>query len=56
MGEIRHLDVGCLWLQENEARGIIKLVKEPGETNSADFCTKHLGEEAMIRYLTRTGC
>ena len=45
VGKIRHLDVGCLWLQEKEAREILKLAKEPGETNPADIGTKHLTQE-----------
>ena len=44
VGKIRHLDVGCLWLQEKEAREQIRLAKEPGETNPADIGTKHLSE------------
>ena len=56
VGKIRHLDVGCLWLQEKEAREQIKLAKEPGETNPADIGTKHLSEEVMLRHLRKMSC
>ena len=56
VGKIRHLDVGCLWLQEKEAREQIRLAKEPGETNPADLGTKNLTEEVMLRHLARMSC
>ena len=56
VGKIRHLDVGCLWLQEKEAREQIRLAKEPGETNPADIGTKNLSEEVMLRHLARMSC
>ena len=56
VGKIRHLDVGCLWLQEKEAREQLRLAKEPGESNPADLGTKHLSEEVMVRHLTRMSC
>ena len=56
VGKIRHLDVGCLWLQEKEAREQIRLAKEPGETNPADLGTKNLTEEVMLRHLAKMSC
>ena len=56
VGKIRHLDVGCFWLREKEAREQIRLAKEPGETDPTDIGTKHLAEEVMIRHLHRMSC
>ena len=44
MGKMRHLNVGCLWLQEKEAREQLRLAKEPGETNR-----QTLGQSISVR-------
>ena len=40
--KVRHIDVNCLWLQEQFAKKMVPLAKIPGEINTADFMTKHL--------------
>ena len=42
LAKVRHIDVNCLWLQEQCAKKLVPLVKIPGEHNSADLMTKHL--------------
>ena len=42
LAKVRHIDVNCLWLQEQCAKKLVPLVKKPGEHNSADLMTKHL--------------
>ena len=51
--KIRHLDVGCLWFQEKEAREQLRLAKEPGETNLAD--QEPLGNTREVRHISPTG-
>jgi hypothetical protein len=41
-GKLRHVRVGCLWIQEKANSGELKFVKIPGELNPADAMTKHL--------------
>ena len=42
LAKVRHIDVNCLWLQEQCAKKMVPLVNIPGEHNSADLMTKHL--------------
>ena len=42
IAKVRHIDVNCLWLQEQRTKKIIALTKIPGEGNCADLTTKHL--------------
>ena len=42
LAKVRHIDVNCLWLQEQCAKRLVPLVKIPGEHNPADLMTKHL--------------
>ena len=56
VGKIRHLDAGCLWSQEKEAREQLRLAKEPCESNPADLGTQHLSEDVVLRHLSRMSC
>ena len=40
--KVRHIDVHCLWLQEQCAETLVPLVKIPGVHNIADLMTKYL--------------
>ena len=42
LAKLKHINVNCLWLQEQCAKTCVPLVKIPGEHNSADLMTKHL--------------
>lgn len=51
LGRIRHIEVRDLWLQQEVAKGVVKVVKVPGEENSADLMTKHLHMKEIRRRL-----
>ena len=51
IAKVRHIDVNCLWLQEQCAKKMVPLVKVPGETNTADLMTKHLANPMILRHL-----
>ena len=50
---MRHIDVNCLWLQEQCAKKIVPLVKIPGEVNLADLMTKHLAITMILRHMAK---
>ena len=52
VGKVRHLATGTLWLQEQELKKILELVKVPGATNVADIFTKCIGHVLMEKHLT----
>ncbi len=41
-GKLRHMKVGCLWIQEKQASGDPPYKKVPGITNLSDAMTKYL--------------
>ena len=47
---MRHLDIGVLWLQEQQLRRVVELTKVLGTSNPADLMTKHLGQESLNQY------
>ena len=53
VGKIRHLDVATLWLQEQEARKRMQMVKIKGSNNPADLFTKGLTEEVILSHLSK---
>ena len=50
VGRVRHLDVGSLWLQEQQLRNIIEMCKVHGLRNPGDLMTKHLTAERIECY------
>ena len=52
IAKVRHIDVNCLWLQEQCAKKIVPLNKIPGEISTADLMTKHLAINMIIRHMT----
>lgn len=40
--KLRHINVGLLWVQEENAQGIIEFKKVEGKVNPADLMTKHV--------------
>ena len=48
-GQIRHLEVSQLWLQDRVNRGDLEVEKVPGETNRADQLTKYKDALAIDR-------
>ena len=54
-GKLRHVKVGCLWVQELAASKEVLFRKVPGELNPADLCTKHLDAVARSRLMPLLG-
>ena len=51
-GKIRHLEAGCLWIQQAIASGkIAALVRAPGMLNEPDIFTKGVGRQDLQRHL-----
>ena len=49
LGQLRHLEIKCLWLQECVRRGKVVLSKVRGDVNPADVLAKpELGGHEMI--------
>jgi hypothetical protein len=53
IAKVRHIDVNCLWLQEQCAKKMVPLTKIPGEGNSADLMTKHLSIHMILRHMMK---
>ena len=51
LDKLRHIDVNILWIQEQEARDRIPLVKVCGKTNPADLMTKYVDGELIRSHL-----
>ena len=49
VGRVRHLDIGVLWLQEQQLRRIVELTKVLGVEKPADLTTKHLVQDLVIQ-------
>ena len=53
IAKVRHIDVNCLWLQEQCAKNIVPLTKIPGEDNTADLMTEHLVITTILRHMKK---
>ena len=51
LGKLRHIELSELWLQEQVARGRIKVFKIRGEDNFADSLTKHSNSDRIVQTL-----
>ena len=51
IGNVRHLAVGQLWVQERLRCGDFELYKVAGTANPADALTKHLARDVLDRHL-----
>ena len=51
LAKVRHLDVNCLWLQEQCSKNMVPLIKIPGEVETADLMTRHLGSPVIMRHV-----
>ena len=50
VGRVRHLDVGMLWLQEQQLKQIVATRKILGTDNPADMMTKALTRESINKH------
>ena len=55
LGKVRHIDVGILWIQQNQKDGEVEVQKVNGKMNPADVFTKHVPGEVMWRHLKSIG-
>ena len=53
IAKVHHIDVNCLWLQEQCAKTIVPLTKIPGEENTADLIAKHLAISTILRHMKK---
>ena len=51
VGKVRHLSTSTLWLQEQELKKLLEILKVPGADNVADIFTKYLGHALMEKHL-----
>ena len=47
LGKVRHIELAQLWLQDQVARGRVRIEKIRGEDNFADSLTKHASPERI---------
>lgn len=50
-GNLRHVRVGRLWIQERVENGELAMQKVPGEWDPADLLTKGLSQEKVERFV-----
>ena len=51
LGKMRHIEIRDLWLQKEVMKGLVKIVKIPGDENPADLMTKFLKVEIIDQRL-----
>ena len=51
LGEVRHIEVHQLWIQDKVASGEIEMVKVPGNENIADALTKNVESEKLMWHM-----
>ena len=51
IGKVRHMEVDVLWIQEQQARARLSLIKVDGSRNPADLMTNHFSRSAIIKNL-----
>ena len=53
IGKLRHIEVDVLWLQEQQARRLLPIVKVPGPRNPSDMGTKNIAVALLDQYITQ---
>ena len=53
IAKVRHIDVNCLWLQEQCAKNRVPPMKIPGQENTADLMTMHLTIATILRHMKK---
>ena len=54
-GKVRHIEVGMLWIQQNQKDGEVRVEKVDGKVNPADMFTKHVPAEVMWKHMYAIG-
>ena len=55
LGKVRHIDVGILWIQQNQKAGEVEVQKVNGKLNPADVFTKHVPGDVMWKHVKAMG-
>ena len=55
LGKLRHLQTGALWIQEQEVKKRMHLVKVAGSDNLSDILTKNVTREILERHIAGMG-
>ena len=55
LGRMRHIEVRDLWLQKEVMKGLVKVVKIPGDDNPADLMTKYLDLKSIDAHIGTLG-
>ena len=55
LGQIRHLAVADLWIQQKSKAGVVKYSKLPGHDNTSDILTKAVEREVIDRHMEALG-
>ena len=55
LGKVRHVELSELWLQDQVAKGRIRVYKISGDENFADSFTKHSNQDRISQTLHGTG-
>ena len=53
LGRMRHVEVRELWLQKEVMKGLIEVIKIPGQDNPADLMTKFLHRDLIEEHLKK---
>ena len=53
--KVRHIDVGILWIQQNQKAGEVEVQKVNGKLNPADVFTKHVPGDVMWKHIKSQG-
>ncbi len=48
VGNVRHIEVGDLWIQDKVSKGVMKIRKVKGTENPSDALTKSVGKDEMF--------
>ena len=54
-GKVRHIEVGMLWIQQNQKEGEVEVAKVDGRHNPAYMFTKQVPAEIMWRHMMTMG-
>ena len=55
LGQVRHIEVSQLWLQDKVHKGIMEIEKVGGDINIADALTKYVDKASLDMHVEHTG-
>ena len=54
LGEVPHIEVNQLWIQDRVGSGDVELHKRQGDRNPADALTKYVESELLVKHMHMT--